>query len=234
MVARFGRFPLMMWLLWGCSAYAGDGISREAAALLSQAKSGDIAAKFQIAAAYDSGHGVSRNEREAIRWYRAAAESGYPEAQNSLGSILQAKKHYSEARGWYEKAADQDHAHATNNLAYLYDLGLGVSQDRQKALSLYAHAADLGWAAAMWNMANLYGAGQLGGPPDLETACVWTYRAKKYSANSEHQLRTMTGDTLMKLERKLSAEQMSTCRDHGEMWSPASIAIRSDLPNPAQ
>ncbi|QJW85102.1 sel1 repeat family protein [Ramlibacter terrae] len=156
-----------------------------------------------------------------MRWYQAAAEQGHAEAQNSVGSGLQAAKKFAEARPRYEKAAAQNHAPATNNPAYLHDLGLGVAQDRQKAFALYTRAADLGWAEAMWNLANMYGAGQLGQPPDPQMACVWTLRAAKHARPQERQLLTYTGRATAMLERRFTSEQMKTCRDQALAWAPS-------------
>src|SRR5689334_1325567 len=50
--------------------------------LLAKATTGDAQAQWKVATAYDWGHGVERSDAEAKRWYRAAAEQGYAEAQN--------------------------------------------------------------------------------------------------------------------------------------------------------
>jgi TPR repeat protein len=63
------------------------------------------------------------------------------------------KWQYSEAMTWYERAAAQGHALARSNLAFLYDQGLGASQNRRKAFDLYTRAADLKSADAMLNIA---------------------------------------------------------------------------------
>jgi len=215
-------------------ASAQTGLSAEFQDLLEKAKAGDMSAQFFLANAFDSGRGVPRNGKEAMRWYKAAAEQGHAESQNSIGSGLQAEKKYSEALIWYEKAATQNHALATNNLAYLYDLGLGVTQDRQRAFSLYSRAADLGGAEAMWNIANMYGAGQLGQPPDLVSACIWTLRAGKYATSGERQLLAEVNRVVPMLERRLSSTQMSSCREEAESWSPPQAAVRSDQPRNAQ
>lgn len=202
--------------------------------LLQKAKAGDMSAQFRLANAYDNGSGVPRDGKEAMRWYKAAAEQGYAEAQNSVGSGLQAEKNYAEARAWYEKAAARNHALATNNLAYLYDMGLGVPQDRQKAFSLYSRAADLGWPEAMWNIANMYGAGQLGQPPDLLSACVWALRAGKFAAPAERQLLSQVNRVTPLMERRLSSAQMMSCREQAESWTPPQASIRSDESRNAQ
>src|SRR5713226_4650971 len=112
--------------------------------LKERAESGDPAAQWRLGSLYDTGQGVPRDGAETEKWYRRAADSGYADAQNSLGSIYQADHRYSDAVGWYQKAADQGHALALNNLAYLYDLGLGVTQDRRHAFELYMKAANRG------------------------------------------------------------------------------------------
>lgn len=212
-------FSTLMLLAFSGSAFADWFLSSETKALVVKADAGDVNAQFLVGAAYDTGEGAPRNRENATKYYRMAAEQGYVHAQNSLGSILQAEKRYAEAMPWYEKAAAQGHALATNNLAYLHDMGLGVSQDRQKGFELYSRAAELGWAEAMWNMANMYGAGQLG-KVDMAMACVWTYRAGKFAKPSERQLIAYTRQVLLQLERTMTVDQFSVCRQEGDAWSP--------------
>ena len=217
-------------VLLSALALAQDGLSPAVQELLERAKAGDADAQFRVANAYDSGRGAPRDGREAMRWYGAVAEQGHAEAQNSVGSGLQADKKFAEARAWYERAAAQNHALATNNLAYLYDLGLGVRQDRQHAFQLYSQAADLAWAEAMWNLANMYGAGQLGQPPDLLKACVWTLRAGRFAGSEERQLQARVNRVTPMLERRLSAADMQSCRREAQAWSPPREKERSDRP----
>lgn len=122
----------------------------------------------------------------------------------------------------------ENHALATNNLAYLYDLGLGVSQDRQRAFELYSQAADFAWAEGMWNLANMYGAGQLGQPPDLVKACVWTLRAGRFAGNEEQQLQAQVKRVTPMLERRLSPTEMESCRQEAQAWSPPREKERID------
>jgi hypothetical protein len=209
---------------------AEEGLSPAVAALLDKAKAGDAASQFRLASAYDTGRGAPRDGAAAMRWYRAAADQGYAEAQNSVGSGLQAEKRYAEALPWYEKAAAQNHALAINSLAYLYDLGLGVAQDRQRAFKLYAKAADLGEAQAMWNIANMLGAGQLGAPPDLAAACVWTLRAQRHADPRDAAIQAAMRRIVPYLERTLSTDQMSSCRQQADGWEPPLKSSRADPP----
>ena len=61
---------------------AGDAV-----ALARQATQGDAQAQVYLGLMYATGEGVGKNEAEAIRWYRAAAEQGQAQAQFLLGSM---------------------------------------------------------------------------------------------------------------------------------------------------
>jgi TPR repeat protein len=226
-------FALFGLLVAAATAQSQDNLLPEVKALLDRALAGDADSQLSLALAYEAGRGAPRDASQAMRWYLAAANQGHPEAQNSVGSVLQVEKKFAEARPWYEKAAAQRHALATNNLAYLYDLGLGVAQDRQQAFRLYSRAADLGWAEAMWNLANMYGAGQLDGPPDLLQACIWTFRASRFALPREQRLQMEVRRVTPILERRLSSVEMRTCREQSESWAPPEAGSRADRSRPA-
>jgi len=187
--------------------------------LIEGAESGDVEAQFLLANAYDNGAGFLNSSRNAKKWYLKAANNGHTEAQNSIGSIYQAEKKYEDAMVWYKKAATQQHALAINNMAYLYDLGLGVPQDRQKGYELYMESAQLGWAAAMFNIANMYGAGQLG-KVDLHQAYVWCTRSNEYAAPGDHAVKTRSTQCLEYLKTQLNSEQISQARNEANEWTP--------------
>jgi TPR repeat protein len=73
---------------------------------------------------YQEGHGVAKDDREAVKWYRKAAEQGNAPAQYSLGVMYEdgrgVTKDESEAVKWYRKAAEQGDADAKDALK---DLG---------------------------------------------------------------------------------------------------------------
>ena len=189
----------------------------DVATIEKQAIEGDVNSQYKFGTMYDSGSGVTRSRNDAEKWYTKAAENGHAEAQNSLGSGYQAEQKYTEARKWYELAANQNHALATNNLAMLYDLGLGVTQNRQKGLKLYTRAAELGWPEAMWNIANMYGAGQLG-EKDMFKACVWSFRAKNNTNNSLIRLNKQLENILPHLKDTLTSEQFNACQLEAKQW----------------
>lgn len=211
-------------------------LSSETKALIAKADAGDAEAQFRVGTAYDTGNGAPRSGEQAMKYYLMAAEQGHVEAQNSVGSGLQAEERYSEALAWFERAAAQGHALATNNLAYLYDLGLGVKQDRRKGFELYSRAADLGWAESMWNIANMYGAGQLG-EIDLVSACVWTMRARRYADPNDQRLQSQLTRIMPYLERTLSSDDMAKCKQEADAWAPkrnAQQSVPGDAPQAAR
>jgi TPR repeat protein len=105
------------------------------------AESGDVVAQFNVGVSYANGFGVPKNELEALKWFRKAAERGYAIAQNRLGNISNLSKQYADAAAWYRKAADQGHAPAQTSLGLLYEGGLGLPQDYVEALKWYSLAA---------------------------------------------------------------------------------------------
>jgi TPR repeat protein len=56
-----------------------------AEAVRGRAEAGSHIDQFILAARYERGEGLPRDEREAIRWYKEAARSGAPEHLMALG-----------------------------------------------------------------------------------------------------------------------------------------------------
>ncbi len=72
---------------------------------------GDAKAQYYLGVQYEFGEGV---EKEAVEWFRKAAEQNYAPAQFSLGAKYAAgrgvEKDEKEAVKWYRKAAKQNYA----------------------------------------------------------------------------------------------------------------------------
>ena len=77
--------------------------------------------------------GVPQDYKEAVKWYRLAAEQGDATAQYNLGIMYDngqgVPQDYKEAIKWYRLAAEQGNAKAQYNLGAMYDNGEGVPQD---------------------------------------------------------------------------------------------------------
>lgn len=77
---------------------------------------------------------------------------------------------------WYGRAADAGDSEAQTNIGYLYEQGLGVTQDYAKAMNWYRKAAAQGNAQAERNIGSLFDKG-LGVPQDPSEAAAWYKKA---------------------------------------------------------
>ena len=111
--------------------------------------------KYQLGRAYFAAHNV----RDAISFFKQAAQSGYAPAEASLGYLSQAgeviPQNYRDANFWYSKAANHGYAPAQNNLGSLYENGLGVSKNLETAIAWYRKAAEQGFAPAQQKLTRL-------------------------------------------------------------------------------
>ena len=87
-------------------------------------------------------------------------------------------RNYELAAQWYERAAQQGLAMAEYRLAgQLYEKGLGVGKDLQRAKDLYQRAAEKGNTRAMHNLGVLAAEG---GKPNYTSAALWFGKAAEY------------------------------------------------------
>ena len=76
---------------------------------------------------------MAKDQVEAVKWYRKAAEQNHAKAQYNLGVCYAhgegVAKDQVEAAKWYRKAAEQNFAPAQFNLNVCYYNGEGVAKD---------------------------------------------------------------------------------------------------------
>jgi TPR repeat protein len=112
------------------------------------AERGDAEAQCNIGKLYENGDTVSKDQTEALKWYRRSAEQGNAVAQFRIGLMYSkghgVRKDYAEAARWYRKAAEQGHADAQFNLGRMYSTGQGVRQNNRSAKEWYGKACDNG------------------------------------------------------------------------------------------
>jgi general secretion pathway protein A len=127
---------------------------------------------------YTGGYNFDRqgNYKEAMKYYRKAAEQGHAQAQNSLGFMYSeghgVEQDYKEAIKWYRKSAEQGHAQAQNSLGVMYSEGRGVEQDYYEAVRWCRKAAEQGHAQAQANLCIMYSEGH-GVEQDYNEAAKW-------------------------------------------------------------
>ena len=107
---------------------------------------------YNLAYCYCNGIGVSQDELKALELYKKIYELGGSAsggAANQIGLIYDENQNNSEeAVKWYRKGFEKGYDWSGCNLAYCYSNGIGVSQDKQKALELYKKVYELGGSAS--------------------------------------------------------------------------------------
>jgi len=120
--------------------------------------------------------GVAKDEEEAVKWYRKAAEQDDASAQYNLGLMyaegLGVEKNEKEAVKWYRLAADQGYESAQCRLGLMYVYGEGVENDDVEAVKWIRKAADHGYADAQYELGLMYDWGR-GVQEDDEEAVKW-------------------------------------------------------------
>lgn len=110
---------------------------------------------------YLRGEGVMKDEAQAARLLRQAADQGHPRAQDELGTMYRCglgglRADPEEAYRWFHRAAQQGDASAQDHLGALLENGVGVKRNLQEALRWYRKAADQGLARALTHLGAMY------------------------------------------------------------------------------
>jgi len=95
-----------------------------------------------------SGSGASRNDLQAVEYFRRSADLGYAPAQVVMGYFSDtgtlAPREPQQAADWYRKAANQGDRLGQWLLGRLYFFGIGVSRDLNQAQNWLKPAAEQG------------------------------------------------------------------------------------------
>ena len=136
------------------------------ARILKDAEQGNSWAQFNLGNAYATGKGVPKDEAEAVRWFRKAAEQGNPFAQQALEGMSASSQVVSGREATHDasqtqteytdrltKLAESGDAKAEYDRGRAYATGDGVSQNKGAAADWYLKSAQHGLAQAQ----NAYG-----------------------------------------------------------------------------
>lgn len=89
------------------------------------AEQGNAESQYRLGRLFETGHGVPRNDGEAVEWYRRAAEQGHASAQYRLGAqyVLGdgVPQDGDEGAMWFRRAAEQGLADAQVALGLMYE-----------------------------------------------------------------------------------------------------------------
>lgn len=102
--------------------------------VVQDANDGKEYAQFALAEMYAKSD-AQKDQKDAVTWYRKAAEQGHTEAQYQLGlKYYEGKgvtRDYKETHRWFLLAAEKRHVEACARLAFNYLKGQGVEQNLQ-------------------------------------------------------------------------------------------------------
>lgn len=77
---------LLLWLGLAVRLPAQqNGGPKKFEAIKAMAEQGNAEAQYNLGICYHEGEGVAKDVFEAVKWFRKAAEQGYPTAQSALG-----------------------------------------------------------------------------------------------------------------------------------------------------
>ena len=150
----FNRFLLGFVLtltLTGQTLYAqqSDADAKKLAEIRSKAEKGEAEAQVEFGRILSQGKfGVTKDEVEAVKWFRKAAEQNFFSAQNCLGFCylngIGVEKDEQEGLKWYRKAAEQNFAPAQRSVGEGYFKGIGVEKNMIEAYKWFLLAAAQG------------------------------------------------------------------------------------------
>jgi len=149
----------------------------------------DVESLCRRGEAYYYGEEMPKNDVEAAKWFRVAAERGCTRAQCWLGYFYtcgrglpedrkEAARWYGKpgAARWLRKAAESQDPTAQLSLGCRYEFGHGVRQNHAEAVKWYRRAAEQGYPPAQVNLGNCYLDGR-GVPVDHTKALDWYRKA---------------------------------------------------------
>ena len=137
----------------------------ELQSLEAKASAGDPEAESLLALSLHGATLLKRDDVEALRLLRKAADQDFVAAQESLGifyamGIGLDKPHPQQALEWYRKAVAQGSLDAATNMALMYEDGNGIPKDVPQAIAWFRRAAEGGEPTAQYNLALIYARGK--------------------------------------------------------------------------
>lgn len=162
-----------------------------------EALKGESKCRNFIGYAYMTGSGHTQDLKEAVKWYRLAADQGNAKAQNNLGTCYSSGKgvaqDFKAAAHWYQLAADQKQVWGLSNLGLAYLDGKGVKPDIEQAVKLFRLAAEQDYNHAQYMLGFLYETGR-GVVQDDREALEWYQLA----ADQHHEKAKENLESLLK------------------------------------
>jgi len=209
------EFTAYAWFL--LAKDAGDRAADDAVRRSSEHASPSEKAEtyLQVAAMYEKGDQIPKDEEKSVRWLRTAADlTPYSKVVVAMHFLTgpDPSRYYGEALGLCRAAAKGDFPLGQYCVGYIYRKGYGVTQDSFEAVKWYQKAAFTVNVPAMMELAEMYSIGE-GTKIDRPSAFVLYVRASMMRVNGARQKANelasqMTKDELKKAEGKLRDQRL--------------------------
>jgi hypothetical protein len=204
-----------------------DDVNADIPRIQAGAEGGSIQREIELGAAYLTGHGVARDEKQAAYWYEKAANSGDPAAQEEIGYFYQAgigvERDPVRAARWFERAVAGGQISAKVNLGVEYVWGLGVRKDPAFAAELFREAAKKGSGMGACFLGDMYYFG-LGVTKSESEAVHWFERGSKL-----HNILAKLDLALVLLDRPDQKSRDRAIKLLREASSAGSVAAKHQL-----
>jgi len=169
-----GLLALSLWAFF-------DSKKRKFEKFVQQATEGDRNSQYELAQKYEFGWEVAQDGKEAIKWYKLAAEA-FSEAEYRIGRIYYEGRggievDYVEAANWFRKSAERGSVFGMHGLGLMLLTGQGVSLDEAEAVKLFNSSAEKGFSGAQLCLGMIYLYGKHGVPQDVCVAKEWFQKA---------------------------------------------------------
>ena len=136
---------------------------------------------------YENGWGVETDAKQAMAWYKKAANQKQAASYNAIGNLYRmgngVKPDINEALRWFRLGAEAGDSQAMLNVGNCYYYGMGTEKDLAQAIRWWQQAAENGNAYAMAQMGDCYYAG-FGVDKDLEKARHYLSQAADKNVSS--------------------------------------------------
>lgn len=149
----------------GCLSVSGLGMPRNlrmgVAYFMEASMKNNLFAMLNMAKIYQQGLGIDKNLEKARDLYNKAYAAGYTDAMVLCGdsyweTFAGSQPDYNQALACYQKAFLRRCPYAAYRLGWLYNEGLGVERNPQKAWEYYQQAVSMQYADAMTDVGIFY------------------------------------------------------------------------------
>ena len=151
-------------------------------------KATTVEGMLHVGRCYETGDGVDKDQAEAVKWYRMAAEQGGADAAFELAKCYRfgigIRRNRTTASKWLDKAAERGHSKALVLLGIRYSNECEAEYNPRRAVRFFRKAADQGNAWGMFHLAECLEHGE-GVKKDYDAAYLWFCRAVVTSPEDE-------------------------------------------------